>query len=138
MKHVVVRLIESRGIVTITELHYQDFYHLLNLTDEALTITLMQSAVFIKTFTGRSRLFDAQYQLIIFLIWYRHYPTEDFLEWLLSLPENSIHWYLKHTLQVLFDELQHIVTLPDYSTRRKLGVQFCDCDISVVCNGVEQ
>lgn len=67
-----------------------------------------------KTLVGRSRLFNPEDQLIVFLLWCRHYPTEALLEWVLGIPERSVGRYLNHTLQVLYNQLKDTIHMHDY------------------------
>lgn len=93
----------------------EDFLFLLADLDKELETSCLHYSNEIlatKQTQGRARSLTTRDQLLLCLVWLRHFPSITFLSFVTCLSKSTIHRYLYSTLDILYENLRKFVKLP--------------------------
>jgi len=92
-----------------------------------------------KILSGAPRALSPRDQLLLFLIWARHYPSEALLAWVFKVNSScTISKYLSRTLDIMEGYFAPQICIPPREIRNEHSIQYTDGLISAVVDGTYQ
>ncbi|KAL9646313.1 hypothetical protein ABK040_014466, partial [Willaertia magna] len=128
----------NEHISDLTGINKNQFHQLLNIFESEIScLTLNEGKL--KQYQGRSRNLSYAEQLLMFLVWIRHYVSNSFLSWMFGIAKGKVSIYNISSLNCLYNlfKTKLEIMLP-YNIREKFIVNFNGASFSVLFDGSEQ